>query len=708
MKQKLLLKTILLLCALVVGSGNIWGDTKTEGFESASTGTNYQGTVTVSTEKSDCSIGWEIYYGNVSTSSKISGNNSAALRLYTSANYGYLKTTTAIDGLSKVTFKAKAAGSNGAKIKVNISYSPNGTSWTAIETDKSLTTSSASYSVDIPSGGKYFQIAISSNSTKPSSSSAQLTIDDVVFTYTSSVPSSAAAFAETTPAINYPATKTYSQAATTADGYTGTVTYEITNNTAGATIEGSTVTVTGGGSVTVKATAPAVDGKFYETTATYTLTVNDTRIAAGLEYAEDAQIVYKGSTLTAPTLTNPNSVDVTYSSSDETIATVDASGNVTGVAVGSATITATFAGDDDYLPGSASYTVTVKKPAPAGAIFYESVSGYSSDSDGTAAIAATYTNLDSDNWSSFSKVYAGKKQAGDEDGHLKFGSSDATGEAVTKSIALTGSGKLTYKVMQFNGTNAGALTVSVTGATATGDLSVTGTDAWVEHTVNLTGAAGNVVITFATTSGSSNLRIRLDDVTVIQYPSVTIDNYQWATFVSAAPLDFSTYNEVKAYIVTGRTDKVLAVTQMEGTVPANTPLLLNADAANTYAIPVAASSTTNVNSNLLKAGTGAAVSAESGKTKYVLGVKDGKAAFMKIAGTPATVPVGKAYLQFNETINAPFMNFFFDEDAQTTAVNDVRSKMEEGSKEYFNLNGQRVAQPTKGLYIVNGKKVLVK
>lgn len=43
-----------------------------------------------------------------------------------------------------------------------------------------------------------------------------------------------------------------------------------------------------------------------------------------------------------------------------------------------------------------------------------------------------------------------------------------------------------------------------------------------------------------------------------------------------------------------------------------------------------------------------------------------------------------------------------------TGVADVRSKTEEVGGEYFNLAGQRVAQPTKGLYIQNGKKVVRK
>ena len=49
---------------------------------------------------------------------------------------------------------------------------------------------------------------------------------------------------------------------------------------------------------------------------------------------------------------------------------------------------------------------------------------------------------------------------------------------------------------------------------------------------------------------------------------------------------------------------------------------------------------------------------------------------------------------------------FFDD--ETTSIEDVRSQMEEGRGEYFDLQGRRVAQPTKGLYIVNGKKVIIK
>lgn len=67
----------------------------------------------------------------------------------------------------------------------------------------------------------------------------------------------------------------------------------------------------------------------------------------------------------APTLTvTPEAVasEVTYSSSDETVATIDAEGKLTILAKGVTTITASFAGNDNYeAAASVSYTLTVDK-----------------------------------------------------------------------------------------------------------------------------------------------------------------------------------------------------------------------------------------------------------------------------------------------------------------------------------------------------------
>ena len=64
-----------------------------------------------------------------------------------------------------------------------------------------------------------------------------------------------------------------------------------------------------------------------------------------------------------PILTNTESLDVTYSSSNEDVAKIDASGNVTLVGKGETVISATAGDDETYKKTTVSYTLTVK-PAP--------------------------------------------------------------------------------------------------------------------------------------------------------------------------------------------------------------------------------------------------------------------------------------------------------------------------------------------------------
>lgn len=78
-------------------------------------------------------------------------------------------------------------------------------------------------------------------------------------------------------------------------------------------------------------------------------------------------------TVAVPTL-NGAQGDVTYSSSDETVATVTNTGDVTPRKVGTTTITANAAGNATYKPGQASYTVTVVDTTPAVSKTYNRIS----------------------------------------------------------------------------------------------------------------------------------------------------------------------------------------------------------------------------------------------------------------------------------------------------------------------------------------------
>ena len=97
---------------------------------------------------------------------------------------------------------------------------------------------------------------------------------------------------------------------------------------------------------------------------------HDTRGEAGMSWsAASATATYStGNNLsfTAPTLTPGNATGITYSSSDETIATINASGDVTITALsgndvkeGSTTISAIFTGDGSYKAQTVTYTLSV-------------------------------------------------------------------------------------------------------------------------------------------------------------------------------------------------------------------------------------------------------------------------------------------------------------------------------------------------------------
>ena len=223
---------------------------------------------------------------------------------------------------------------------------------------------------------------------------------------------------------------------------------------------------------------------------------------------------------------------------------------------------------------------------------------------------------------------------------------------------------------------------------------------------------------FATGNISVNLTTDHSHITYkfIAKINTTISEYGWSTFCSSYPLDLTNVDGLTAYAVTGHDGANINKVEVASAVPAGTPLLLKGDANTTYFIPVAASGTAPAG-NLLKAGTGAAVSKEDGKTKYALSVEAGAAHFKKIEAARA-IPVGKAYLVFDEEIAARELGFDGFDGGDATGIKGLTpnpSPIGEGSDRVYDLNGRCIGQWSMvngqlkpGLYIVNGKKVVIK
>lgn len=83
---------------------------------------------------------------------------------------------------------------------------------------------------------------------------------------------------------------------------------------------------------------------------------------AELSFSPEELTVTMGEAYTLPTLANPNNLAVTYTSSDETVATVNADGTLELVGAGVTTITATTEETAEFAAGKATYTLTVIDP----------------------------------------------------------------------------------------------------------------------------------------------------------------------------------------------------------------------------------------------------------------------------------------------------------------------------------------------------------
>ena len=86
----------------------------------------------------------------------------------------------------------------------------------------------------------------------------------------------------------------------------------------------------------------------------------------------------------------------------------------------------------------------------------------------------------------------------------------------------------------------------------------------------------------------------------------------------------------------------------------------------------------------------------------------GTLTFQKLSTTGVTMPANKAYVQVAASAftSAHELSISFG-DEDVTAINAVKD-VTNADNRYYNLSGQVVANPTKGIYILNGKKVVIK
>ena len=177
----------------------------------------------------------------------------------------------------------------------------------------------------------------------------------------------------------------------------------------------------------------------------------------------------------------------------------------------------------------------------------------------------------------------------------------------------------------------------------------------------------------------------------------TITAAGYATYCSPYALDF-TGSSLTAYVASKGADNKVTFSPITK-VPANTGILLKGN-AGTYAINTTTGDTEPVTDNAL---VGVLVDTEVPAGSFVL-LNGSKGVGFYRALNAFTVSANTAYIEKLDDGARTFIGFNFDE---STGIDGIAvEKMSNG--EVYNLQGQRVTKAQKGLYIINGKKVLVK
>ena len=332
------------------------------------------------------------------------------------------------------------------------------------------------------------------------------------------------------------------------------------------------------------------------------------------------------------------------------------------------------------------------------------VVGYNIDFE--ASDLAQYVNWEFNNVSIRNTITA-------HGGSGKYGSNggNATATIITKDkVAHPGTLKF-YVSKESNNTTACSWTVSVSdGSTWTqvGDAQSASSmdkEAWVEISRDLSKYSD----VYVRISYGSNTAIRaIDDITLTETSvDVTIPESKYLSFCYGSKLDF-TDTDVKAYkaSVNNTTGKV-TLTKVD-VVPANEGVVLHCATPGNYTIPVTTADASDVTGNqMVGVLTRTQVLWNPSANVYNYILQQGE--FNK--ATDGYLKANRAYLSTSYDVSASgarALQIVFNEESTTTGVADVRSKMADVRGDIYNLNGQKVQNPKKGLYIKNGRKVVIK
>lgn len=660
MKQKLLQKTLLLLFALIAGSTSVWADdtesvTFSSVYSNSDKPTSYAGT--------NFSLAFAKGTGSNDPQYYDSGTG---LRFYTGNTLTVSSTTKKIVSIA-FTYKMNGSGSNPKVYPTGVSAS---TGTASIPVESSSTSGSWTAADDNTSS-----VVFTVNGSK-----GNIQIQSMTVTFVTSSGSDAA-----TPTFS-PVAGELTKAQNVTISSTGAAKIIYTTNGDDPTLDGLTTTTVNAnsttffvtGDVTIKAKGVDSSSKLSGlASASYTVKPADPVILP-------AERTY--ATTTNVSFTQADDIDVYY--------TIDG------------TDPTSASTKYDGTPFAITENITVKAIA---------IDEYDNASD---IVEAKFKNSDIqateiviDNWNTlFGTSFNGSVPAGDKKDY------DGTIENVT--VVYGEASNMYIKDAEIRVYNGSTLSFTAPAGYVITQIVFTGTSSSEKapkanvgtfnySTMKWTGVAGSV--TLSRNSGDGYTKFVTATITLSNTVPVTITTADYATFCSAADLDFSTTG-ITVYKAKVESNKVKFTEVTDGLVPAYTGVLLykDVDAETVVNVPVTTGVAALSENELVgvTAETAVAYNPDTDVFNYILQMDGANLVFRKATG--AKLRANRAYLSTSYDVTASGARELEVSFGDETAINALENSNKVNDGAIYDLSGRRVENPTKGIYIMNGKKVVIK
>ena len=460
--------------------------------------------------------------------------------------------------------------------------------------------------------------------------------------------------------------------------------------------------------ITIKNTGTYISVKSITVTYTPSSAVNTTTTidASGITNTD----VYTGTaagSLAASVKAGDDAVagaTVTWSGNNDAVATINAStGAVTLVGEGTVTFTASYAGvTNEYKASSDTYEMTVVDNRPYITLWSEDFSSYSS-ADVPDGGDFKYSATDG---TSTTKIYE----------------ADIAGGTSPELLVSKNNGSFTATITDFKSCTGEFLLNFVTNKDLT--VNITADGHAIETTGNVKSDRTKTTLSFTLPQGTEELVIeftmttnenaRLDNI-VLKGNTYTRSTAagNWGTI--CLPYD-ATVAGAKLYTIVGKEitgSEVTAILLDEvASIEAGKPYIFKATADNVVATYTGTTYTAAGAVNGLY-GTYSAIAAGKWDTYvsgdlYLMTTSNVQAADK----TSSSLAANRAYIVLDEVnnIGSPVkgVRLGFDGTETTTGIKNLTPALSEGEGVIYNLNGQQLSAPQRGINIIGGKKVLVK